>query len=61
MNYIKQLQQDNAELKERLAAADQNITYILTYLNSSKFQGVDNNYVDASEMFNKLMDFRSNL
>ena len=61
MNYIKQLQQENAELKANRDYTERQITYMLTYLSSDKFQGIDNNYVNAKEMFTKLLLLRSNL
>lgn len=39
MNYIQQLQQENAELKARIDAADDAIRALRVYLASSKFTG----------------------
>ena len=61
MNYIKQLQQENAELKANRDYTERQITYLLTYLSSDKFQGIENNYVNAKEMFTQLLLLRSNL
>jgi hypothetical protein len=38
MNYIKQLEQDKADMAARIANADKQITELMVYLNSSKFQ-----------------------
>ena len=41
MNYIKKLQQENAELKARIDAADEAIRDFTRLLNSPKHNGVD--------------------
>tara|TARA_R110000803_G_scaffold24129_1_gene58546 strand:- start:237 stop:452 length:216 start_codon:yes stop_codon:yes gene_type:complete len=41
MNYIKQLQQDNQELKARIDNTDAEIRDFIRLLNSSKHNGVD--------------------
>ena len=43
MNYIKQLQQDNAELKQRIDSADEVIRDFQRLLNLPKHNGVDCN------------------
>ena len=48
MNYIKQLQHENAELKQQLAVTEQDIKNVLEYLSCPKFQGIDNDYVHVS-------------
>jgi hypothetical protein len=35
------------------------VNEILRYLSSSKFQGPDNNYVNAKEMYNRIMILRN--
>lgn len=35
------------------------LTHTLSYLSSSKFQGFENNYVNAQEMANRILEIRS--
>ena len=58
MNYIKklqELQQKNANGTLELEAA---INDLLIYLASDKFAGVENNYVNASEMFRRVSELK---
>lgn len=48
MNYIKQLQHENTELKQQLAVTERDIKNVLEYLSCPKFQGIDNDYVHVS-------------
>ncbi len=48
-------------LKTKRDATEQEITEKLAYLGGSKFQGPDNNYVNAREMYSFLLNLRSNL
>lgn len=48
MNYIKQLQEDKKELQNKLNEVSDELMNIRIYLSSSKFQGVDNDYVHVS-------------
>ena len=48
MNYIKQLQHENAELRQQLAVTERDIKNVPEYLSSTKFQGVENDYVHVS-------------
>lgn len=41
MNHIKRLQEENAEMREKLAALDQEIRGTLGFLTSPKFQGYE--------------------
>ena len=58
-NYITNLQTENAELKAQVEGLREGLTDLLSYLGSSKFQGFDNDWVSASEMFRKVMELRS--
>ena len=49
MNYIKQLQEDNAELKNRITESAE----LYQYLQSEKFYNSDN-MVNVSDIFNHL-------
>ena len=58
----KQLQEEIEELKANRDYTERQITYMLRYLSSDKFKGsTENNYVNAEEMFHKLLTLRSNL
>ena len=59
MNYIKQLQQENKELKETIQATAEEVQNILFYLGSKKFQGMENNFVNAQEMQTKILNIRT--
>jgi len=61
MNYIKQLQQENKALKENIQSASQEITDTLKYLSLDKFQGTENNFVNASEMRSRFLEIRKTL
>lgn len=61
MNYIQKLKQENEMLKQSIECADLKITEKLTYLTSSKFQGHENNFVNATEAYQMLMDIRMQL
>ena len=37
------------------------IVEFMSYLNSSKFHGVENNYINAREVFTKLQEIRNKL
>lgn len=58
MNYIKQLQEENAAKEKQLAEIQENINCFLTYLNSPKFQGADKNWICATEVVDKLREMR---
>lgn len=53
MNYIKQLQEDNQELKNRITESAEIITELYQYLQSEKFYNSDN-MVNVQDIFNRL-------
>ena len=53
MNYIKQLQLENQELKNRITESQEVITELYQYLQSEKFYNSDN-MVNVSDIFNRL-------
>jgi len=59
MNYIKQLQQENKELKETIQATSEEATEIMRYLGRSKFAGMENNFVNAQEMHGRILNIRN--
>lgn len=48
MNYIKKLQAENDQLKQKIESIQGQLTEILAYLNSEKFHGIENNYVHVT-------------
>ena len=56
MNYIHSLQNENKELKDSLENINEELTDLLTYLCSNKFQNED--WVSAKEMYNRLIQLR---
>ncbi len=58
MRYINKLQAENEELKDTLKTVEQELTDILVYLASDKFQGSLNNYVNSDEMYSRIMSIR---
>lgn len=62
MNYIHQLQNENARLKNDLSAARDRLIELECYLLSTKFQGVDNDYVHVStDILPKITNVRSEI
>lgn len=53
MNYIKSLQQHNADLKVQMEEIQQDLQQVISYLKSSKFSWPDD-YVSAPEMLRLL-------
>ncbi len=69
MNYIKQLESDNARLRAQIDKMDDVLHEMYNYVNSAKYQGVDsrdgslNNYVntgDITDRIRQVMPFRNN-
>ena len=58
MNYIKQLQEKNAALEAQLKEVNNDLSSLMTYLNGTKFQGTENNWVSATEMMDALRELR---
>lgn len=60
MNYIKQLETDKKELQDIIKSNNEVLHEILSYLTSSKFQGVDvgdgslNNYVNTNDIIDRI-------
>jgi len=52
MNYIKSLQLENQELKNRITESQEVITELYRYLMLSKF--AENNMVNKQDVFNRL-------
>jgi len=53
MNYIKQLQEDNQELKNRITKTQETITELYKYLSLPKFYNSDN-MVNVADIFQRL-------
>lgn len=45
-------------MEKNVATLNEELTELLVYLASSKFQGVENNYVNAREMYDKIARLR---
>ena len=58
MNYIKRLEMENAEMREQLKQIQDSCTASMGYLASPKFQGPDNNWVNAEEMATRFREIR---
>jgi hypothetical protein len=61
MNYIKQIQQQIAEQQKQNEETREMITDFMIYLSSEKFQGFENNYVNANEAYNMLATIKNKL
>lgn len=48
MNYIKQLQTENQELKNEILAIQSELTDAIKYYHLDKFKGIDNDYAHVS-------------
>lgn len=59
MRYINKLQAENEALKDTLKTVDVELTTLLIYLASDKFQGELNNYVNSDEMFTRIREIRA--
>ena len=61
MNYIKQLQEENREMREALADLQNQINTMLIYYSSPKFLGFANDYTHiTTDIFPKLVELRNN-
>lgn len=58
MNYIEQLQKENAALKEKLLTIQIDFNTFMSYLNSGKFQGVERNWISSAEVYNWALEMR---
>lgn len=61
MNYIKRLATENTELKENIEAVIDTLNDKLRYLSSSKFQGYENNFVNAEEAYKMIAEIKHQL
>lgn len=60
MNYIKMLEADKAAMAEKLGLLNAELTELMAYLSSTKFQGVDNDYVHVStDILPKIREIRA--
>lgn len=60
MNYIKMLEADKAAMAEKLGKLNAELTELMTYLSSTKFQGMDNDYVHVStDILPKIREIRA--
>lgn len=61
MNYINYLSTQNEEFKQTIESVIENLNDKLRYLSSSKFQGHDNNFVNAEEAYKMLAEIKHQL
>jgi hypothetical protein len=61
MNYIKQLQQKVAHQEKQMSDAKELINALMKYLASPKFQGHENNYINAQEAYNMLASVKNEI
>ena len=62
MNYIQSLREANDEKTATICAAVEELTNLMAYLQTSKFQGPDMDYVHIStDLFPKLREIRMGL
>jgi len=59
MNYIKKLEQDKKDQKKLIEKIESELTAFMSYLNSDKFAGFDNNYINATEALTRVHDIRN--
>jgi N-acetylglutamate synthase-like GNAT family acetyltransferase len=58
MNYIKKLETENLELQAQLKKVNSEITDFLVYLNSSKFAGCERDWINTTEVINRMRELR---
>ena len=59
MNYIKKLEAENAALRQAIKATDAELLEILVYLAGQKFVGVENNFVNPSDIRSRIQEARN--
>lgn len=58
MNYIKKLEQMQEKNVQSIFELEETINELLIYLASDKFAGVENNFVNASEMYRRVFEIK---
>ena len=58
MKFINRLQNENEKLKKQIQAYEDGLTAIMAYLNSEKFQGIENNFVNPSDIFLRINEMK---
>lgn len=58
MNYIKKLEAEKKELSQTITDVNEALNDLLIYLNSSKFAGFENNYINAQEAFRSVKNIQ---
>ena len=64
MNYIKQLQADNANLKQSLSDIEAELNNFLAHLHSDKFAGIDSqgnrkDWISISDVIHRIIELRN--
>jgi hypothetical protein len=60
-HYSTRLKGEVSSLKEHILDIDIELLDFLIYLASDKFAGVENNFVNASEVYNRIQKIRQSL
>jgi hypothetical protein len=58
-HYSEVFRSEISRKNDLLDLISEELTDTLVYLSSSKFQGFENNYVNAQEMANRILEIRS--
>ena len=60
-HYSETLRNRIVENENKMNEIEAELINLLRYLSSDKFAGVENNFVNASEMFNRVFEIRNKL
>jgi len=58
MNHIHRLTQERDDQLRRFQQTQDDLIELQAYLNSSKFNGIENDWVSAREMWSRVQDIR---
>lgn len=62
MNYIKFIQEENNDMREKIKELNEQVTALLIYYTSKKFEGFENNYTHVStDLLPKLFELRQKI
>lgn len=61
MNYINKLEQENKKLENNLLETEIKIVDFLMFLNSDKFAGPCNNFINTKEVYQFLLNLSNDL
>ena len=62
MNYIKELQKENTDLKNRLSATEELLNDLVVYCQSSKFKGgPENRWMNPDDIIRRIHEGKINI